>query len=98
MDVSYTVFVHLLGPTGDVLVQHNGEPAGGTRPTSGWVPGEYVTDSHDMPLPLELPPGDYVIEVGMYDAAARGLPRLLMRSSEGHGAADRVIFGPIQVH
>ena len=94
MDVSYTVFVHLLEPAGQVLAQDNSEPA---RPTSGWVPGEYVTDPHDIPLPLELPPGDYVVEVGMYDARARGLPRLAMSGPESHGTTDRVIFGPIQI-
>jgi hypothetical protein len=97
MDVSYTVFVHLLEPGGQVLAQDNREPAGGRRPTSGWVAGEYVADPHDIPLPPELPPGDYVVEVGMYDAGARGLPRLAIVGSENQGTTDRVIFGPIKV-
>jgi len=97
MDVSYSVFVHLLDPSGQVLAQDNSEPASGRRPTSNWVPGEYVTDVHDIALPAELPPGDYVIEVGMYDTGARGQPRLAISGSESHGTTDRVIFGPIQV-
>ncbi len=97
MDVSYAVFVHLLGSDGQVLAQNNGEPANGRRPTTGWVAGEYITDPHEMSLPLDLPPGGYVVEVGMYDAGARGLPRLAMSGSESHGTTDRVIFGPIQV-
>jgi len=97
MDVPYTVFVHLLDPAGQVLAQDNSEPASGRRATSGWVPGEYVIDAHDITLPAELAPGDYVIEVGMYDAGARGQPRLAIGGSENHGTTDRVIFGPIKV-
>ena len=97
MDVPYTVFVHLLEPNGQVLVEDNSEPAGGARPTTGWVPGEYVTDPHELLLPLDLPAGIYLIEVGMYDAGARGLPRLAIVGSENQGTTDRVIFGPIKV-
>ena len=97
MDVSYTVFVHLLGSDGQVLTQGNGEPVAGGRPTTSWVAGEYITDPHEMLLPLDLPPGGYVIEVGMYDAGARGMPRLTIGGSDSHGTTDRVIFGPIQV-
>jgi hypothetical protein len=94
MDVPYTVFVHLLAPAGQVLTQDNREPA---RPTTEWVAGEYITDPHTIPLPAELAPGYYVIEVGMYDAGGRGLPRLAIIGSESQGTTDRVIFGPIQV-
>jgi hypothetical protein len=30
--------------------------------------GEYVADSHTLAIPGHLPPGDYRIEVGLYDA------------------------------
>ena len=53
MDIPYTVFVHLLGPDGRVVAGHDGQPAGGARPTTGWVPGEYVTDAHDVPIPAD---------------------------------------------
>jgi hypothetical protein len=42
MDVPYSVFVHLLDVEGRVVAGHDGEPAFGARPTTGWVPGEYV--------------------------------------------------------
>jgi mannosyltransferase len=97
MDIPYTVFVHLLGPDGQVAVGQDGEPVGGTRPTTGWVPGEYIVDPHDVQIPGDLAPGQYVVEVGLYDAGARGMPRLLILAEAGHGQADRVIFGPIEV-
>jgi 4-amino-4-deoxy-L-arabinose transferase-like glycosyltransferase len=97
MDIPYAVFVHLLDPSGEVVAGHDGVPASGARPTTGWVPGEFISDRHDLSLPDDLPPGDYVVEVGLYDAGAPGLPRLPVLGEDGQAATDRVIFGPVQV-
>ena len=97
MDIPYTVFVHLLDASGQVAAGHDGQPVSGARPTTGWVPGEFITDRHDLSLPLDLPPGEYVVEVGMYDAGAQGLPRLPVLGADGQAATDRVIFGPVLV-
>jgi hypothetical protein len=97
MDVPYSVFVHLLAPDSQVAAGHDGEPAGGTRPTTGWVPGEYITDPHDVSIPADLAPGEYVIEVGLYDAGVLAMPRLPILGDDGQMEADRVIFGPVQV-
>jgi mannosyltransferase len=97
LDIPYTVFVHLLDTQGRVVTGRDGEPVFGTRPTTGWVPGEFITDPHDVPIPGDLPPGEYVIEVGLYDAGAPGKPRLPIRGQDGQVETDRVIFGPVQV-
>jgi hypothetical protein len=97
LDIPYTVFVHLLDPEGRVVTGHDGEPGSGTRPTTGWVPGEFISDAHDITIPADLPPGAYVIEVGLYDAGALGKPRLPIRGPDGQVETDRVIFGPVQV-
>ncbi len=97
MDIGYTAFVHILGSDGQVVVGHDSQPMQGLRPTTGWVPGEFVADRHDLPLPSDLSPGEYVIEVGLYDAGAPGLPRLRVLGDGGLEATDRVIFGPIRV-
>lgn len=97
MDIPYTVFVHLLGIDGQVVAGHDGEPVFGARPTTGWVPGEYVADPHDLSIPADLAPGDYIVEVGLYDAGVPGMPRLAILGEDGQAQADRVIFGPVQV-
>jgi len=61
-------FVHLLDVTGRLVVGSDAVPADWTRPTTGWLAGEYVADAHMLPLPANLAPGEYRLEVGMYDA------------------------------
>ena len=97
MDIAYTVFVHLLDADGEVVAGHDSEPVSGARPTTGWVPGEFIRDRHDVSLAADLPTAEYVIEVGMYDAGAPRLPRLPVLGDDGQAATDRVIFGPVQV-
>ena len=65
---AYKVFLHLLDETGQVVAQRDGEPGGGARPTTGWMAGELVTDNHGLLLPPDLPPGDYTLRLGLYDA------------------------------
>jgi 4-amino-4-deoxy-L-arabinose transferase-like glycosyltransferase len=62
MDESYTVFVHLVDASGAVRAQKDNAPMNGVYPTTLWQRGEFVTDVYT----LDLPPGDYMLEVGMY--------------------------------
>lgn len=64
----YKVFLHLLDGAGNVVAQRDGEPAGGSRPTTGWAAGERVTDNHGLLLPPDLPPETYTVRMGLYDA------------------------------
>jgi hypothetical protein len=68
MQTSYTVFTHLLDPTNQVLAQHDGLPANGDWPTTGWLPGQVIVDRHTLVLQPGARPGQYVLEVGLYDA------------------------------
>jgi len=52
---------------GNILAQSDAVPAGWTRPTTGWLPGEYILDVHTLTLPPELPPGQLAFRVGLYD-------------------------------
>ncbi len=65
---SYWVFTHLLPPEFDRLIgQHDGVPASGTRPTSGWVPGETIVDYHELVFYEAGYAGPARIAVGLYD-------------------------------
>jgi len=66
--VSYKVFVQLLDKEGRLVTGSDAVPAGWTRPTTGWIAGEYIQDRHELLLPADLPPGSYQLLVGLYDA------------------------------
>jgi hypothetical protein len=64
--LSYRVFLHLLDAEGNLVAQSDGVPAGWTRPTTGWLPGEYITDTQTLAIPPEAAPGGYALQAGMY--------------------------------
>jgi hypothetical protein len=71
MTTSYHIFVHAVDENGQLLAQSDGEPAGWTRPTTGWAVSEYVIDEHYLPTP----PGVAALRVGVYDPdSGRRLP------------------------
>jgi hypothetical protein len=63
---SYRVFLHLLDAEGNLAAQSDGVPAGWTRPTTGWLPGEVIVDTHTLTIPPEAAPGEYTLQAGMY--------------------------------
>ena len=77
----YTVFSHLIDADGKLVAQFDGEPAGGTAPTTTWKPGATVVDRRAIPLPVDLPPGRYTLRVGMYSQP--GLQRLAVAAAPG---------------
>lgn len=64
-DVSYTVFAQYLDADGGVIAQSDRIPAQDTRPTVGWVAGEYILDVHTFP-PVDREAIHQLI-VGFYD-------------------------------
>ncbi|MGQ9600143.1 MAG: glycosyltransferase family 39 protein [Anaerolineae bacterium] len=70
-DRNYWAFVHLLDADGAIVAQHDGPPGQGDLPTLGWLPGEYLTDPHELFLPSDLPQGEYRLEAGLYDPSTQ---------------------------
>ncbi|MGQ9683501.1 MAG: hypothetical protein ACUVX9_13250, partial [Anaerolineae bacterium] len=66
----YTVFVHLLDAQGAVRGQHDSAPLNGRRPTTGWVPGEVLVDTYDIPVAANAAPGPHRLEIGLYYPAS----------------------------
>jgi hypothetical protein len=96
MSEDYTVFVHLIGPDGLLHGQNDAWPVQGTRRTSGWRPGERLTDVHEIRVPADAPPGEYEVEIGWYLLAT--LERLPVLA-EGSGAVvdDRVLAEGLEI-
>lgn len=92
LEKRYKVFVHLYGPDGALVTQHDSEPANFTAPTDGWLPRQTVIDYHGI-LISSAPPGTYTLMVGMYDPAADRLPI----SSDSKLADNRLSLAEITI-
>lgn len=66
MAEDYTIFVHLLGPDGALLDQHDAPPLGGLYPTSRWVADDLFVQRVDLAIPPDARPGKYELLAGMY--------------------------------
>ncbi len=63
---SLRLFVHVLDADAHIVAQWDGVPVDWTRPTTGWVEGEYITTSQAFALPA----GEYRLAVGWYRPAS----------------------------
>jgi hypothetical protein len=89
-----SVLVHLRGPDGATLLTADGPPAGGSRPTSSWQPGDRIRDDRALALPADLPPGRYTVAVGMYRwPSLEHLPATIA----GARLPDDVLLIPLEV-
>jgi hypothetical protein len=97
--MSYTVFLHLIDAEGRSVLGHDYTPLGGAFPSYLWFPkwleGQRVSDPYRLELPDTLPPGQYWVEVGMYEmGTVRRVPQL---AADGTMVGDRTILGPLVV-
>ncbi|MEM8863852.1 MAG: hypothetical protein AAGD96_36550, partial [Chloroflexota bacterium] len=78
----YWSFLHLINPeTGDIVHQTAWMPADGLRPTTGWRPGEFISDTHSLDL-TELPFGTYDIAIGLYTPETFQRPAVTLNGEE----------------
>jgi hypothetical protein len=89
MDKDYTVFIHLLDSNGNLRAQVDTQPRGGAYPTSIWDVGEVVRDDYVLTL-RDLAPGEYEIELGLYEYPS--LARLPVVGADGRGLGDHLIL------
>ena len=90
----YTVFTHVLDSEGRLRAQKDNPPVNGLLPTSAWEAGEIIQDRYIIPLAPDLPPGEYQLEIGMYQLETG--QRLRVREGpdiEG----DHILLGAVEV-
>jgi hypothetical protein len=90
METSYTVFTHLLDSHQRIWGQKDSLPVDGARPTTGWLLGEVVADEYAIPVQPDAPPGEYTLEIGLYDAQT--MERLPLLDEAGKRIDDRVLL------
>jgi hypothetical protein len=94
-DLDYTVFVHLVGPDGQLYGQVDRPPAGGATPTTSWAPGQVIVDEITLPVAAGAPVGAYHIAVGMYDGASGG--RLPITDPTGQPLPNDQVILPVEI-
>ena len=68
LDASYTIFVHVIGPDGQLVAQRDQPPLQGFYPSDRWLPGEVFADVVGLEIPADAPPGEYRLSIGLYNA------------------------------
>lgn len=66
IEQNYVLFVHFTDATGWVCAQRDTESGWGFYPTPAWPVGPLIEDMRSLPLPADLPPGEYRVRVGWY--------------------------------
>jgi 4-amino-4-deoxy-L-arabinose transferase-like glycosyltransferase len=94
-DQDYTVFVHLLDQSGEILAQTDGQPLAGRYPTSLWRTGDTVQDVHLITIPANLPVGAYQLAIGIYRLET--LQRLAATDAGGTPLEQNQYLVPIHI-
>ncbi len=68
IDRPYVVFNHVVDASGQIVAQADGRPQAGSPLMTCWQPGEVYLDRHVIPLGSQVPPGQYRLSIGLYDA------------------------------
>jgi F5/8 type C domain len=56
---------------GRIGLQQDHEPLAGRHPTSRWTAGELIREQYRIPLPHDLPPGEYAVRIGVWNPRTR---------------------------
>jgi hypothetical protein len=94
LDKRYKVFLHLLDENGQLVAQRDSEPGSALKPTTIWEPNEPITDNHGILIPADLPPGRYILSLGLYDIAD---PNSRLPIQTGNGQLDALTLQTIVI-
>jgi len=66
LPLDYTFFLHLIDANGQTVAQRDTLLRAADYPTSHWRPYELAIDVADLPVPANLAPGKYRLDIGVY--------------------------------
>ncbi len=97
MERDYSMFLHVVGPDSDILVQDDRLLEHNQLATSQWQPGQLVKDQHTLRIPSNAQPGEYTLIVGAYYWETG--ERLAVRDAQGRRIeGDAVSLTALAVH
>lgn len=93
LEENYQSFVHVAQPLDVAWTQEDHLNPGGL-PTSRWPMDKYVWDEYGIQIPHGMPPGEYMVNVGLY---LRSDGTRLQRQDAGHIGDDGSVIGFVKV-
>jgi len=94
MPIDYTVFTHVLEPPETLRAQHDKQLA---PPTSTWATGQVVSDTYELTIKPDTPPGVYEVEVGVYDLRSPTFDRLRVLTDDGRITENYILLSKVRV-
>ncbi len=89
-------FIHLFHSNGQDYWVYDRPPFGDRFPTSDWPGGVTLRDSVTIPLPADLPPGEYTVRTGLYEPVNRD--RLVVTDRGGAVVTDySIVLGTVML-
>ena len=93
MPADYTVFTHVLQPPETIWAQQDKQ----LQPlSSSWSIGQVVSDTYELKIKPDAPPGVYEVEVGVYDPN-KNFERLRVVTEDGRITENYVLLGKVRV-
>ena len=86
-----SLFVHLLNEQGELVAGRDLL----AYSTAGWRTGDVWLQQNDVPLPQDLKPGKYRVEIGVYSQADGS--RWRVHDAQGKDAGERLLLNEIEV-
>jgi uncharacterized membrane protein len=68
---NYQIFTHLIAADGSIVAQQDHIAGADSYPSSLWTSGNLILNRFQIDLPNNLAPGNYRLEVGLYDSSGR---------------------------
>ncbi len=93
MSSDYTVFTHVLQPPETIWAQQDKQLQ---PPSSSWSAGQVVSDTYELKIKPDTPPGVYDVEVGVYDPR-KDFERLRVVTEDGRIVENYVLLGKVRV-
>ncbi len=95
LEKQYSAFAHLDAPPAYTTQAGSDNLNPGGIPTSRWDPALYTRDEHTISIPADLPPVEYLLQVGLYDKVTG--KRLPVLSEGGQPAGDSIPLQRVHV-
>ena len=86
----YSVFIHMVAPDGRIWAQDDSLLEHGGVLTSAWEVGQLVPGQYRLDVPLNAPPGEYSLYVGLYYWETG--QRLPVGNDSGQGRTDDAVL------